>query len=227
MSGAVVGWAFGRPEKLSPTQRFVLVAIADNADGKGRAWPSKKELARKTGLGLATVYRALGELEKLGLFSESVEDGREHFLLAVSQSENASHGDNADSQTEKTPSQSENRTTTKEPSSEPSQETGLLSDPVEEAFDFWKQTMGLNGSVKLTPDRKRKAAKRLGEPEMTLDRLKRAILGYAGSEWHRKNRPDVDSFELICRKPENIERFESMPVPAAAAPPSEYDRPAN
>lgn len=122
MSGKALGWAFEQSValKLSPTQRFVLVAIADNADTFGRAWPSKKELARKTGYDLATVYRALKVLDDYELFEEAEINGRETFLLSLPANE--------DSQAAKDDSQAAKSSTYSEPPVEPPVEPGALSD---------------------------------------------------------------------------------------------------
>lgn len=94
MAGKVVGWAFevGQRSKLTPTERFVLIAYADNASEKdGKCWPDKPEIVEKTGLSRATVYRAISSLEKSGhlLFTEDSK-GRECIFLSVPW---ASHGE--------------------------------------------------------------------------------------------------------------------------------------
>lgn len=98
MAGKVVGWAFeiGRTENLSATQRFVLVAYADNASEKeGKCWPEKPEIIEKTGLSRATVYRAVRALEAGGHLSETADEkGRECIFLAVPW---ASHGETDES----------------------------------------------------------------------------------------------------------------------------------
>jgi hypothetical protein len=86
MAGKVVGWAFemGRRHGLSPTERFVLVAYADNATEKGKCFPSKREILDKTALGRSSVYRSIDRLAELDLlaFTED-ERGREIVQLAV------------------------------------------------------------------------------------------------------------------------------------------------
>lgn len=120
MSGKVVGWAFeqGRERALPPTQRYVLVAYADNAsEAEGKCWPDKAEIIDKTGYSQATVYRAIKELEaeELLIFTED-NKGRPCVYLSVPWN---SQSENGDSQSEKNNSQSENRSnkgTVKEPS---------------------------------------------------------------------------------------------------------------
>jgi DNA-binding MarR family transcriptional regulator len=110
MSGKVVGWAFeqGRERGLSPTQRYTLVAYADNASEAGKCWPDKPEIIEKTGLSQASVYRAIRVLEGGGLlrFAED-EKGRECIYLSVPWS---SHSEKADSHCENGSSQGEKRT---------------------------------------------------------------------------------------------------------------------
>lgn len=126
MSGKVVGWAFdqGQDRTLSPTEKYVLVAYADNADRHGKCWPDKPEIMDKTGLSRATVYRAIGALEDRGhLRFTTDEKGRECVLLAVPW---ASHSETGESQSEISASQGEirashsetgsNKRTVKEPS---------------------------------------------------------------------------------------------------------------
>lgn len=62
MSGKLVGWAFD-VERLSPMEKLVLLALADNADRAGVCWPSQAELARKTGLGERTIRTHLRTFE--------------------------------------------------------------------------------------------------------------------------------------------------------------------
>lgn len=120
MSGKVVGWAFEqtRERELSPTQRFILVAYADNAaEADGKCWPDKDEIVEKTGYSQATVYRAIKELEAASLidFTEDSK-GRPCAYLLVPW---FSHSENGDSQPEKNNSHSEkgtNKGTVKEPS---------------------------------------------------------------------------------------------------------------
>ncbi len=109
MSGKVVGWAFEQ-DGLSVTQKFVLVALADNANQHGKCWPSKDEIINKTGCSRATVYRALDELRNRGLVREGVAaEGWPCFYLSSSQNENVpSQNENDRSQTENKSSQNEN-----------------------------------------------------------------------------------------------------------------------
>ena len=97
MSGEVVGWAF-KQRDLSPTQKLVLVALADNAQDDGKAWPGKKTIVKKTGLGQSSVYRSLDELEDAGLLRRGVDERQiECYWLAVPGWEDDSHPGNGNS----------------------------------------------------------------------------------------------------------------------------------
>lgn len=122
MAGKVVGWAFdqARALKLGPTQRFILVAYADNAsEAEGKCWPDKEEITEKTGYSQATIYRAIKELESRDLivFTEDSK-GRPCAYLSVPW---FSHSENGDSQSEKKNSHSEKGTNNKGNVKEPSQ----------------------------------------------------------------------------------------------------------
>lgn len=117
MAGKVVGWAFeqARELELSPTQRFILVAYADNAsEAEGKCWPDKEEIIEKTGYSRATVFRAVKELEgaDLILFTEDSK-GRECAFLKVPWQ---SHSETGESHSETGKSQSEKSTNNSEPS---------------------------------------------------------------------------------------------------------------
>lgn len=110
----------------------------------------------------------------------------------------------------------------------------VVSPLVEDAFAYWHTTFGLNGQTKLTPGRRTKLRARLTSPYLgdspaaILTRVKRAIDGCAGSDFHRKNN-HID-LTLICRSDEKLEEFERRPAGTAAAQKpdrSAYDQVAN
>lgn len=116
MSGEVVGWAF-RQRELSPTQKLVLVAIADNAQDDGKAWPGKKLLIEKTGLGKSTIYRSIEQLTEAGLMELGRDErGVECYWLSVPQREKPSQSGKANSRSGKA--------LIEEPSVEPSRKQG-------------------------------------------------------------------------------------------------------
>jgi hypothetical protein len=69
-------WAFGLP--LEPRAKIALLAIADNADDEGIAWPSRDLIASKSSQSRATINRRmkfLVDLRVLGVFERYREDG--------------------------------------------------------------------------------------------------------------------------------------------------------
>jgi hypothetical protein len=208
-------WAWR--QKLPAARKVVLLALADHSDKAGVSWPSLETLQEKCGVGRASVYRALADFKEADWL---IEEGGKWILTRIDERlperRSVSERD--------APSQSETRTRTKEPSIEPSEEPGLLPDPVESIFDFWRSTFSLNGNTKLTAGRRRAVKARLREG-YSAERIHRAILGCAGSDFHVKG--GHTDLTLICRSGEKVEAFEAKPPPAAAAAPSEYDRPQN
>ena len=76
MSIKAMTWAFGLP--LEPRAKIALLAIADNSNDEGVAWPSKDTIAEKSSQSRATVQRRLKSLEAIGVlacFARYREDG--------------------------------------------------------------------------------------------------------------------------------------------------------
>lgn len=70
MSIAAMTWAFAQPLKPS-SLKFLLVALADNADDQGRAFPSIECLVEKTCQDRKTVIAGLDRLEELKLATDT------------------------------------------------------------------------------------------------------------------------------------------------------------
>jgi hypothetical protein len=70
MSLKALTWAFDLTMPSS-SMKFVLVALADNADACGLAWPCIKTICRKTQLNRKTVILALDNLERMGVIKDS------------------------------------------------------------------------------------------------------------------------------------------------------------
>lgn len=64
MSVKALTWAF--EQKLKPTQKIVLLALADHANDSGECWPGINKLCEKAGVSRSTLKRALEELEENG-----------------------------------------------------------------------------------------------------------------------------------------------------------------
>ncbi|MBK1725560.1 helix-turn-helix domain-containing protein [Halorhodospira neutriphila] len=68
MSLAATRWAWA--QRVPPSAKLVLLALADCVHSRGQVavcWPSVSRVARMTGLGRRTVYKALDTLEAAGL----------------------------------------------------------------------------------------------------------------------------------------------------------------
>lgn len=58
--------------KCNPTQKFILIALADNGDDETwKAWPSLTNISNKTGFSRSTIKKTLRELETAGYLSRS------------------------------------------------------------------------------------------------------------------------------------------------------------
>lgn len=95
---------------------------------------------------------------------------------------------------------------------EPEEPKGLLPDPADEVFEFWRTTFGRNGNVRFTPERRRAVKARL--KDYSVDDLKRAVLGCAGSQFHRDG--GHTDLTLICRNGSKVEQFRELPPPMGA-----------
>ena len=67
MSVQAVGWALKLD--IPAATKFVLVALCNYADDKGRCWPSQESLARDTSMSDRTVRRHVKQLEEAGLIT--------------------------------------------------------------------------------------------------------------------------------------------------------------
>jgi predicted transcriptional regulator len=65
MSIEASSWAWRL--KIPPTEKVVLLAIADHADHEGRCWPGMEGLAEKAGVHRVTVAKVVKRLEDKGL----------------------------------------------------------------------------------------------------------------------------------------------------------------
>lgn len=67
MSVAAMAWVW--TVNATPTQKLVLIAVADHADHEGKCFPSVSHLVKKTSLCRRSVFSALAELEQGGLIA--------------------------------------------------------------------------------------------------------------------------------------------------------------
>lgn len=73
MSIPAINWAIDCPG--SPTQKHVLIVLANFADDHGLAWPSTNLLVRATGLTDRSIRNAKKQLKEMGLISDAPERG--------------------------------------------------------------------------------------------------------------------------------------------------------
>jgi DNA-binding MarR family transcriptional regulator len=70
MSVRAIAWAWAQPVRPS-ARKFVLIAVADEADDTGSCWPSQGRIADKCGLHVRTVRTHLAALEAEGYLTRS------------------------------------------------------------------------------------------------------------------------------------------------------------
>ncbi len=88
MSLAATQRAWATPG-FTPTERLVLLDIADRASKDGRAWPSIEEIMERTGLGKTAVYTAVRVLKAAKLLNPEWLPGRKDvpaFVIADTES---------------------------------------------------------------------------------------------------------------------------------------------
>jgi hypothetical protein len=175
---------------LPPTERLVLLALADCANHEGECWPSIATLVRKTGASERTVQRALRVIEDRKMMQRVVKPGKGvRYFLDPRQSDTPAdltppsecrptpvnltpHPRQDDTQTIIEPS----RTVTVEAKASTSralattneaQEPPLRLGEIVEAWNDLASRCGLRAVVKLTDERRRKAT--LQARRFTLD----------------------------------------------------------
>lgn len=87
-----------------------------------------------------------------------------------------------------------------------------------EAFKYWCHRLGKAKTAKFKGKRKAKVLARLRDG-YTLEDIKRAVDGCAGSAWHmgeNDRNQRYDDLELICRDGSNLEKFRDMASPPGA-----------
>lgn len=63
-----MAWAWSQTTH-NPTEKLILIALADYADGHGNAWPAIQTLCERTQLSRSSVYASLKSLEGQGLLA--------------------------------------------------------------------------------------------------------------------------------------------------------------
>lgn len=106
MSVIAMAWAW-TINGLGPDTKFVLIALAEQADENGYCWPSQKLIAQRVEMGERTVRHHLKTLQKVGLLTAEVRssaDGRcanAYRLHIGAQPDFAAQADSATGQTER------------------------------------------------------------------------------------------------------------------------------
>lgn len=74
------------PLQMPPTQKAVLISLADNANDQGDCWPSITTIGERTCLGRTAVINAIKSLETAGLLVADRSNGRHtKYLINVAQ----------------------------------------------------------------------------------------------------------------------------------------------
>ena len=215
MSGKAVGWAFEQSD-LTPTQRLVLVALADNATSDGECWPGQRHLAAKTGLGLSTVREALKHIEALKLLSRTPRqrrDGRgrtsDLYQLALDQPPAAeggqppAHGTTNRQLTTDQPPGAGGQGTVREPSERTETPSGEGNgNEWAEWLEHYRETTGKRDVRGSKSARRAFLARR--RDDYTLDDLKAATVGCHGDEFCRDRGFNVPDTIL---RPSNVDRY--------------------
>lgn len=68
---------------LASSEKFVLLALADNANDEGSCWPSAHTIASKTNLSIRTVRGAIHKLEQGGHLTISERYGRSNIFIVT------------------------------------------------------------------------------------------------------------------------------------------------
>ena len=74
MSVRIMSVVWGIP--MTPTQKLVLLALADNCNDMGECYPSISTICEKSGLSERGVQGAISEMEKMGLVNRFMRKGR-------------------------------------------------------------------------------------------------------------------------------------------------------
>lgn len=71
MSVQAVDWALRLVQGISPTQKLILICLANHAGPDGRCWPAQETLSEYSGLARQTINRTLSDLEQGGFIQSS------------------------------------------------------------------------------------------------------------------------------------------------------------
>lgn len=188
--------------RLKVGARFLYCHLARFAWEEDSCYPGQDRLAGEIGMSHRAIRLHTKELEAAGLISiERRGQGKTNlYFLNGPDRQKRAHQD--------LPILACKEDTGKEDTA--SKKRTKESDPrTREVFDYWQSTLNRERS-KLTPTRRTKIEARL-KAGATVQEIKRAIDGCAGSEFHT-GQGHVD-LTLICRSDEKLEFFQGMPKP--------------
>lgn len=71
MSVQAIDWALRLVQEITPTQKLILICLANHAGPDGRCWPAQETLSEYSGLARQTINRTLSDLESGGFIESS------------------------------------------------------------------------------------------------------------------------------------------------------------
>lgn len=157
MSIEVMSWVW-KKSKATGTDKFVLLAIADNAwDDGSNAWPSVSTISRKTGLSVRTVQRCIQNLHDIGELKTIDRPGHSNLYRVVM-------GECAAS----------------EPKNQPTKSKAIEVRQADEIWDTVMLVCGVNGATINSQERGRhnRAVKALKESGATVEQIHRRASAY-------------------------------------------------
>lgn len=213
MSIQALNWALNQDSIENSGAKFVLLLLANYADENGQCWPSRETIAKKTAMSVRSVQNHINWLAENGYLkwtNEHTEINRQTPNIYQLPSAKSALGTQKPSAN---PAKAECKSRQK-PSAESAQYTSEENHHKNtvDVFEFWKETMSLNGSTFLTPKRKKAIENRIKDG-YNIERIKDAIRGCSISPFHcglNDRKKKFQDIELICRSGEKVEDFESI-----------------
>lgn len=187
-----------------------LLAIADNADDDGYAFPGYPYLAAKCRMsprGIKYVVKRLLKTDELTLVRQGARGRSNQYKVEVQALHSKPRVVGVQVDADRVQIAANGVQPVAPEPKEPSEP--------KEIFEFWIEVMSKNGGTRFTPERRRKVVARLKSYDA--DYIKRAIVNCSRSEWHMKKGRYADrggkienDLELICRNDTKLESFWEM-----------------
>lgn len=212
MSIQALNWALNQDQISNSATRFVLLVLCNYADENGQCYPSRETIAKKTSLSVRSVQTHLNWLSENGFLTWKNQRMGSRQSVNVYQLQGEGFAPSGGVRVQMMTSQSANDGNSQgEPFAQYPKEENHHKNHIE-IFEFWKATMSLNGSTKLTPKRKRNIQARLRDG-YDIEQIQNAIRGCAISPFHsgqNETKTVYNDIELICRSGEKVEFFERI-----------------